>query len=110
MSEHKSVASQAEGMGADIHHTVQGLMRDAKPLLQHAKDQVSDQVSELAQKGLDAACNSKHDIEKSGRHLVGHAASLIRDEPFKAMLIAAGMGAAVVAVLGLMSHRSTHSH
>jgi hypothetical protein len=37
-----------------------------------------------------------------------HAADMIRHEPFKAMLIAAGVGAAAMAVVGLMSRSSNH--
>jgi hypothetical protein len=33
---------------------------------------------------------------------------MIRNEPFKAMLIAAGVGAAAVALYGLMSRSSAH--
>lgn len=110
MTNHKSVSDKVEDLGADINDKVQGLIRDAKPLLHHATDQMSDQVSELAHKGLGAACQGKRDMERAGHNLTGHAASMIRDEPFKAMLIAAGVGAAVVALVGMVSHRPSHHH
>lgn len=108
MTDHKSVNDKVEALGTDIAGTVQDLMREAKPLLHHAADCVSDHVSELTQKGMDAAARGQHQLAHAGRDMSDHAARMIRNEPFKAMLIAAGVGAAAVALYGLMSRSSAH--
>jgi ElaB/YqjD/DUF883 family membrane-anchored ribosome-binding protein len=108
MTERKSVNDKVEALGSDIAGTVQELMREAKPLLHHAADCVSDRVSELTQKGVDAAARGQHQLEHAGHDMSDHAAHMIRNEPFKAMLIAAGVGAAAVAVYGLMSRANAH--
>lgn len=108
MTERKSVNDKVEALGSDIAGTVQELMREAKPLLHHAADCVSDRVSELTQKGVDAAARGQHQLEHAGHDMSDHAAHMIRNEPFKAMLIAAGVGAAAVAVYGLMSRANVH--
>jgi ElaB/YqjD/DUF883 family membrane-anchored ribosome-binding protein len=109
MTNRNSVNDKVEALGNDIAATVNDLMREAKPLLHHAADRVSDRVSELTQKGLDAATRGQHQLAHAGHDMSDHAADMIRHEPFKAMLIAAGVGAAAMAVVGLMS-RSNSSH
>ena len=108
MTDRKSVNEKVEALSSDIAGTVQDLMREAKPLLHHAADCVSDRVSELTQKGMDAAARGQHKIAHAGHDMSDHAAHMIRNEPFKAMLIAAGVGAAAVAVYGLMSRSNAH--
>lgn len=109
MTDLKSVNDKVDALGSDIAGTVQDLIREAKPLLHHAADCVSDRVSELTQKGMDAAARGQHQLEHAGHDMSDHTAHMIRNEPFKAMLIAAGVGAAAVAVYGLMS-RSKACH
>ena len=103
MTERKSVNDKVDALGHDIADTVNELLREAKPLLHHAADRVSDRVSELTQRGLDAAARGQHQLAHAGHDMSDHAADMIRHEPFKAMLIAAGVGAAAMAVVGLMS-------
>lgn len=110
MTERKSVNDKVEALSSDIADTVHDLMREAKPLLHHAADCVSDRVSELTQKGMDAATRGQHQMAHAGHDMSDHAAHMIRNEPFKAMLIAAGVGAAAVAVYGLMSRSGSHHH
>jgi len=108
MTERKSVNDKVEALSGDIASTVHDLMREAKPLLHHAADCVSDRVSELTQKSMDAAARGQHQMAHAGHDMSDHAAHMIRNEPFKAMLIAAGVGAAAVAVYGLMSRSGAH--
>jgi len=107
MTDLKSANDKVGALGSDIAGTVQDLIREAKPLLHHAADCVSDRVSELTQKGMDAAARGQHQLEHAGHDMSDHTAHMIRNEPFKAMLIAAGVGAAAVAVYGLMSRSKT---
>ena len=108
MTERNSVNDKVEALGVDIAATVNDLMREAKPLLHHAADCVSDRVSELTQRTIDAASRGQHQLAHAGHDMSDHAADMIRHEPFKAMLVAAGVGAAAMAVIGLMSRSSTH--
>ena len=78
--------------------TVQDLRHQAEPLLNRA----SNQAAALAQLGADAV----HDGARHVRDTAGHArdttVSYIRDEPVKAMLIAAATGAALMALISLI--------
>lgn len=71
---------KVEALSEGLTDTVQDLLREAKPLLTHATDCVTDRASHM-----------------------------IRHEPFKAMLVAAGIGAATVLLAGLMT-RSNAAH
>lgn len=108
MTDRKSVNDKVEALGAGISDTVHDLLREAKPLLHHATDRMTERVSELAQQGVDAACQGKHNLEKSGHDLMDHTSHMIRHEPFKAILVAAGIGAAAVLLVGLMTRSSAH--
>lgn len=114
MTERKSINDKVEALGADMSDTVHDLLREAKPLLHHATDRMTDRVHELAQQGVDAACRGKHGLEESGQDLMDHASHMIRHEPFKAMLVAAGVGAVAALLVGLMTrpnvHRRSHSN
>ena len=109
MSESKFVGDKVKALGSDITDTVNDLIREAKPLLNHASNRITDHVSDLTHQGLDTAAKGKHALEKKSHDLMDHASHMIRNEPFKAVLIAASIGAAVVAVVGMMS-RSDSGH
>lgn len=108
MTERKSVTDKVESLGGDISDTVQDLIREAKPLLHQATEHMADRVSELTKQCGQASCKAVHKMEDAGHDLSDHAAHLIRHEPFKAMLIAAGIGAAMTAVIGLMARQRQH--
>lgn len=110
MNDNKFVSDKVKALGADISDTVNDLVREAKPLLNHASNRITDHVSNLTHQGLDAANKGKHAIEKRSHDLMDHASHMIRNEPFKAVLIAASIGAAVVAVVGMMSRSESGHH
>ena len=111
MNESKSMSEKVESLGANINDTVQDLIREAKPLLHQATDRMSDRMCELSQQGMRAACEGKRDLENRGHDAADHVAQMIRHEPFKAMLIAAGVVAATVALVGVFSRRhASHLH
>lgn len=110
MNENNFVTDKVKAIGSDIKDTVNDLMRDAKPIINHATNRISDRVSDLTHQGLEAAAKGKHVIEKRSHDLMDHASHMIRNEPFKAVLIAAGIGAAVVAVVGMMSSSDSGQH
>lgn len=110
MNESKSMTDKVEALGANINETVQDLIREAKPLLHQASDRMSERMCELSQQSMNAACKGQRDLVNKGHDAADHVAHMIRHEPFKAMLVAAGMGAAVVVLAGMMSRRHPHHH
>jgi ElaB/YqjD/DUF883 family membrane-anchored ribosome-binding protein len=110
MTDRKSVNDKVEALSADISDTVHDLLREAKPLLHHATDRMTDRVNELTQKGLTAASKGRRELENSGHDLMDHASHMIRHEPFKAMLVAAGIGAAGALLIVLMTRPRHRSH
>jgi len=112
MTDRKSVNDKVEALSAGLSDTVHDLLREAKPLLHHATDQMTDRMGELTQQGLAAARKGKRELEHSGHDLMDHASDIVRHEPFKAVLIAAGIGAAAAVLVGLLSrpHHRSHSN
>jgi ElaB/YqjD/DUF883 family membrane-anchored ribosome-binding protein len=110
MSDRKSVNDKVEALSAGLVDTVQDLIREAKPLLHQATDRMSDQVSELTQQSREAVCRGKHELQSKGHDLMDHASQTIRQEPFKAMLVAAGIGAATVALISILSRQNSSHH
>ena len=110
MTDSKYVTKKVDELSAGISDTVQDLLREAKPMIHHATDSVSDKVGELAHKGIDAVRRGQHELEHVGNDISDRASHMIRNEPFKAMLIAAGVGAATVALIGLMARSNAHTH
>jgi ElaB/YqjD/DUF883 family membrane-anchored ribosome-binding protein len=105
MTDRQSVNDKVEALSAGLVDTVQDLIREAKPLLHQATDRMSDQVSELTQQSREAVCRGKHVLESRGHDVMDHTSQAIRSEPFKAMLVAAGIGAATVALISILSRR-----
>lgn len=103
MTERKTLHDKAEALSSGINDKIQDLVREAKPLLHQVADKITDHVSELSQQSLDSVYQVEHDIKKRGLDLIDHASHLIRYEPLKAMMIAAGIGAATVALVGLLA-------
>jgi ElaB/YqjD/DUF883 family membrane-anchored ribosome-binding protein len=82
--------------------TVQDMRQQAAPLL----SRVTEQASALAQRGLDAARDRVEPLREKALQASDSTVSYIKDEPVKAMLIAAAAGAALMAMLSLMSRSS----
>lgn len=108
MTDTKSMTHKVDQLSAGITDTVQDLLREAKPMINHATDLMSDRIGEMTHKGMDAIRRGQHEIEHVGHNISDRASHMIRNEPFKAMLIAAGVGAAAVALIGLMSRSDVH--
>jgi ElaB/YqjD/DUF883 family membrane-anchored ribosome-binding protein len=71
-------------------------------------DRASEQASALAQRGLHAVQDSAHQLREKAAHSGEVTVRYIQNEPVKAVLIAAATGAALMALLGLMSRSRTH--
>lgn len=79
--------------------SVQDMRHEATPLLNRA----SDQASTMAHRGLDAIRESSHQLSEKARHASDSTINYIKEEPVKAMLIAAATGAALMALITMMS-------
>lgn len=78
---------------------VQDLRHQAAPLL----NRVGEQAGAMAQRSVDAVRDTSAQLREKALHAQDTTVSYIKDEPIKAMLIAAGAGAALMAVLSLMT-------
>ncbi len=108
MSDRKSVNEKVDELSAGISDTVHDLIREAKPMIHNATDRMSDRVNDLTKQSMDAVRKGQHEMAHVGHDISDRATQMIRNEPFKAMLIAAGVGASAVALVGLMAR--THPH
>jgi len=71
-------------------------------------NRATEQVSSLAQRGADAVRGGSQQLRDQARHASDSTVTYIKDEPVKAVLIAAATGAVLMALVSLMS-RSRHS-
>lgn len=82
---------------------MQDVRHQAEPMLNRA----SEQVSALAQRGVDSVRETSQHLREKTRDAADGTVQYIKDEPVKAMLIAAATGAALMALVSLIS-RSSH--
>ncbi len=88
-----------DGLSSSVHQ-----MQDAAvPAINRAAAQVGD----FAQRGLDAARDSTQQVRDRASQLSASTVDYIKDEPVKAVLIAAATGAALMALLSMV-RRSGH--
>ncbi|MDP2369485.1 hypothetical protein [Rhodoferax sp.] len=80
--------------------TVQGIRHQAAPMLDHA----SERASALAQRGLDGVRDASHHLQERFQSASNGTVNYIKEEPVKSILIAAATGAALMAMISLVSH------
>jgi ElaB/YqjD/DUF883 family membrane-anchored ribosome-binding protein len=96
------VANQALDGLAD---SVQDLRQQAAPLL----NRTAEQAGALAQRSVDAVRDGTQQLRDKALRVSDSTVNYVKEEPVKAMLIAAATGAALMALVNLMSgsrHRS----
>lgn len=100
----KSTQRATNGALDSLAGSVQDLRSQATPLLNHT----GDQIGALAQRGIDAMRDSSQHLRERALRASDTTVGYIKDEPVKAMLIAAAAGAALMALFSLVtrSHRS----
>jgi ElaB/YqjD/DUF883 family membrane-anchored ribosome-binding protein len=81
------------------------LQHQAAPLLGRA----TDQVSALAQRGVDSVRDTSHQLRVKAAHASDNTMHYIKDEPVKSILIAAATGAALMALVSLISRSRDRS-
>lgn len=79
--------------------SVKDLRQQAAPLL----NRVGEQAGAMAQRGVDAVRDGSAQLREKALQAQDTTVSYIKDEPVKAMLIAAAAGAALMAMLSLMT-------
>jgi ElaB/YqjD/DUF883 family membrane-anchored ribosome-binding protein len=81
-----------------LSKTAQDLRDQVSPVL----DRASEQASALAQRGVEAVRERSVQVRDQAMRASDGTLNYIKDEPVKAMLIAAAAGAALMALLGLL--------
>lgn len=80
--------------------TVKDLRAEAAPMLGRA----TEQASAMAHRGMEAVRHSSQQLRETAEQASNRTIGYIKDEPVKSMLIAAATGAALMALLSLVSH------
>jgi ElaB/YqjD/DUF883 family membrane-anchored ribosome-binding protein len=77
-------------------------LQQVEPLLNRARDQ----VSALARRGVDSVHDASQQLRDRAQHASDETVNYIKDEPIKAILIAAATGAALMALISYSRSRS----
>ena len=79
--------------------SAQDLRNEVAPLINRA----GDQASALAQRGVNAVRDGSQHLRDTAQRATDGTVMYIKDEPLKSMLIAAATGAALMALVGMLS-------
>ena len=66
-------------------------------------NRAGEQASALAQRGVNAVRDTTQQLRDRAVHVTDSTVTYIKDEPLKAMLIAAATGAVLMALLGMLN-------
>lgn len=95
--------SQADNAFDTLATAVREMKHDAVPVLERATARAGD----MAQRGIEAVRGGSRQLRDTALDASDRTVAYIKEEPVKAMLIAAATGAALMALLSLVS-RSRH--
>jgi ElaB/YqjD/DUF883 family membrane-anchored ribosome-binding protein len=84
--------------------TVQDMRHQAVPML----DRASEQVSAFAQRGVDSVRETSQNLRDRALRASETTSNYVKDEPVKSLLIAAATGAALMALVGMISRSRDH--
>jgi ElaB/YqjD/DUF883 family membrane-anchored ribosome-binding protein len=84
-----------DGLSTSVH----GARDRISPMLSRA----GEQASALAHRGMDAVRNGTHQVREKAVHATDVTSEYIRHDPIKSVLIAAAAGAALMALVSLVS-------
>ncbi len=82
-----------------MEQTSNGIAAHVGPMV----DRVTDQASSIAQRGMDALSDTSRRIRDKALDASDTTVRYIQTEPYKAVLIAAATGAALMALISLAS-------
>jgi ElaB/YqjD/DUF883 family membrane-anchored ribosome-binding protein len=89
-----SVQTYAHHTPDNIASALQSLSHDVAPKLHH----IADQMGTLSRQGAQAVGSGAHYLSDRAHHVADSTRGYIRKEPATAVLLAAGLGALLVAV------------
>jgi ElaB/YqjD/DUF883 family membrane-anchored ribosome-binding protein len=92
------VRSGDDALRSIQRNTAHDLRQQVAPLLARA----GEQASALAQRGVDAVRDRSLQVREQALRASDSTLNYIKDEPVKAVLIAAAAGAALMALIGLL--------
>lgn len=95
----RATQQTANGAVASAADSLQDLRLQATPALARA----SEHVGAMAQRGMDSVRETSHQLRAKAEHASETTVKYIKDEPVKSVLIAAATGAALMALISLMS-------
>jgi ElaB/YqjD/DUF883 family membrane-anchored ribosome-binding protein len=78
-------------------------VEDARSHVTPMLNRASEQATAMAQRGIDAVRNGSQQVRDKALHATDLTADYIKNDPIKAVLIAAATGAALMALVGLLS-------
>lgn len=90
----------ATDLGTSISGALHEAMRENTYDLHRVSERLADSINELSNQTKGAAADLQHRLEKEAQKASTAAAHYIQEAPFKSMLIAAGAGATVAALMG----------
>ena len=96
----KSTQQAASDALESLTVALQDLSHQATPAI----ERVGDKVSSLAHRGLDNVRETSHQLRVKAEHASDNTVNYIRHEPVKSVIIAAATGAALMALISLVSH------
>ena len=79
--------------------SLQDLRHQTVPMMERA----SAQASAMAHRGIDSVRDGSHQLRVKAEHASGTTVAYIKDEPVKAVLIAAATGAVLMALVSLVT-------
>ena len=96
-----------------MNHQTQDAIDHAADQVMPLLDRTGRRISALAHDGVDAAQETAQQLGNSARRASRQTVGYIRAEPVKAVLLAAAAGAALIAVMALLTgagtrHRDDH--
>lgn len=95
----KSTQTFANSALDGLSGTVEDVRQKAAPLLNSA----GEQATALAHRGVDAVRDTTQELRDKAQRASATTVNYIKEDPVKAMLIAAATGAALMAMVSLMS-------
>lgn len=99
MKTHTDPMTKATDIGSHISGALHEAMRENSHDLHRVSERLADSINNLASKSKDAASDVQHRLEKEAQKMSATAEHYIQNDPFKSVLIAAGVGATAGALL-----------
>jgi ElaB/YqjD/DUF883 family membrane-anchored ribosome-binding protein len=120
----KSQAQQVQDMGDNAADTAQGAIRSTQRTTDQALNRLSDTVDDVrskagpmlnkvtsqaeaaARRGMDAVRDTSQQLRERAVQASDMTVAYVKDEPIKAMLIAAATGAVLMGLISMLAGRS----